>query len=98
MPRDREMPPVMESHTYGGVMRQCLVVTELDVTTVRLREGHFVCLALSRPDLETGMVMVMDRDEMEFMAQTMQNAMEDADLLDAGKAPTHTTGLVGTRH
>jgi hypothetical protein len=89
----------MESHTHEGVSKPCHVMTGVDVSTVELREGHFACLTLSRPDLPAGCVLIMDRDEMESTMGMLQRAMEDADLLDAGQAPIHTTGEVGrTKH
>lgn len=91
MGRPRELPPVMEALTHDQGMRRCMVCTSSAVQTISLPEGHFVSLVVNQPAAPGGAIIVMDRDEVEALILLLRNAMADADLLDAGKAPVHAS-------
>lgn len=85
------------SRTQEGDDRPCHTMTGVSVSTVEVPEGHFTCLTLSRPDLSFGALINMDHDEVAHVIMVLQNAVEDARLLDAGQPPVHTVGLGATR-
>lgn len=64
-------------------------MTECAIHTVELPEGHFAAIVLSHPERVRGTIAFLDRDEVEAHITLLRNAMEDAELLDAGKQPIH---------
>lgn len=91
MGRDRRVPDVMEAPSHKGEMKPCVMMTETAVSTIGLEEGHFACVVFSRPDLDNGAVVVLDRDEWESMKRLMDNAMEDAERADRGEPMIHAS-------
>jgi hypothetical protein len=91
MSRARTVPATMPAPAHGGVEKQCVVMIEAAIHTIELAEGHFAAIVLSRPSSDIAAIAILDRDEVEAHIQLLRNAMEDAELLDAGKAPIHTT-------
>lgn len=94
MARTRTVPSVMmaPSHSHPeGV--PCFVANESAIHTVALPEGHFAAIvtALEGPTGGTAIIAFLDRDEVEEHIRLLRNAMEDAELLDAGLPPIHAT-------
>lgn len=81
----------MDAPAHGGVTKRCVTMTECAIHTAELPEGHFACLVLSRPSSDVAAIAFMDRDEVEAHIVLLRNAIEDADRMDAGKAPIHAT-------
>lgn len=89
MSRPRTVHPYMMAPTHSGE-KKCITMTESAIATIDLGEdGHFAAITLSLPDLPIGAIAILDRDEVEAHIQFLRNAIEDAELLDAGKAPVH---------
>lgn len=91
MSRARELPPVFKSPTHTGGQKPCIVMTETFISTIELAEGHFACMTFSRPDLESGAVIVLDRDEVEAQIAILRNAMDDAERADRGEPMVHAS-------
>jgi hypothetical protein len=70
-------------------MKKCVVMTEAAIHTVELAEGHFAAMVFSRPQSEIAAMVILDPEEAEAQIQLLRNAIEDAERLEAGKAPIH---------
>jgi hypothetical protein len=75
---------VAPTHSVPGGL-PCKVMTETAIHTVTLPEGSFAAIVSSTKESEYGMITILDRDEVENHIRLLRNAMEDAELLDAGK-------------
>lgn len=82
--KPRTLDSIMHAPTHANGMKPCLVMTAAAVHTISLPEGSFAAMVHDRPDLETGYIVVMDRAETEALITLLQNAIDDADRLDAG--------------
>jgi hypothetical protein len=82
----------MSSAVHEGGEKPCYVMTGVMISTVGLAEGHFIGLTLSREDLNAGAVTIMDADEIDAIIAQLQNAKEDAGLLDMGAPPRNCIG------
>lgn len=91
MSRPRTVTPTMHAPCHNDIVRNCVVMTESAVHTIALPEGHFAAIVLSRPQSDVGAITILDRDEVEAHITLLRNAMDDAERLDAGKAPIHAT-------
>jgi len=89
MSRPRTAPASMVAPAHNGVLKTCVTMTEAAIHTAELPEGHFASLVLSRPNSEIAAIAFLDREEVEAHITLLRNAIEDADLLDAGKEPIH---------
>ncbi|MFL6864058.1 MAG: hypothetical protein ACJ8DZ_13775 [Allosphingosinicella sp.] len=89
MSRARTVPPVIEAPTHGGVIKPCIVMTESAIHTVTLDEGSFAAIVLSLPGSGSAVLAILDEDEVEAHIMFLRNAIADAKLIDAGKAPIH---------
>lgn len=85
----RSVPPVLDCPVHGGAVKPCMVATSNAVHTLDLPEGHFAALVLDAPNLGIGAVAIMERAEVEALILLLRNAVEDAELLDAGKPAKH---------
>lgn len=85
----RTVPPVIEAPTHGGAIKPCIVMTECAIHTITLAEGSFAAIVHSLPDREAAVIALLDRAEVEAHITLLRNAIEDAELLDAGKGPIH---------
>lgn len=88
MSRARSLPPIIMGLTHDGTMQPCLVMTDVAIHTVTLAEGHFAAIVTSDGKGRAS-VQILDRDDIEAQILLLRNAMEDAERLDAGKAPIH---------
>jgi uncharacterized small protein (DUF1192 family) len=89
MSRERTVPAVMEAPTHNGVMKRCVVMTETAIHTIALPEGHFTAMVFSRTESDVAAIVILDRDEAEAQIALLQNAIEDAERLDAGLSTKH---------
>jgi hypothetical protein len=89
MSKPRTAPPFMMAPTHGGQIKKCVTMTETAIHTIELEEGHFAALVLSHPSSPIAVIAILDREEIEAQIQLLRNAIDDADRLDAGKAPIH---------
>lgn len=89
MGRSRTVESIIIAPVHGGVMKPCLVMTESAVSTIELPEGHFTAIAISRPGMHSGAMVIIDHEEVEAMIQFLQNSIADAKRMDSGKAPIH---------
>jgi hypothetical protein len=92
MSRPRTVQPVIEAPTHGGTIKPCITMTEEAIHTVTLQEGSFAAIVFSLPGPKgPAVISFLDRDEVEIHITLLRNAMEDAERIDAGKAPIHAT-------
>jgi len=92
MGRARTVPPVMDAPGHNGVMRRCVVMTECAISTIKLPEGAFACIVASLPNPKRpASIMLLDRAEVEAHITLLRNAMDDANRIEAGLAPIHST-------
>jgi hypothetical protein len=90
--RTRTLPPFVEAPTHGGTLKPCIVMSEAAIHTVTLEEGNFAAVVLSLPGPKgPAAIAFLDRDEVEAHIVLLRNAIEDAERMDAGKAPMHAT-------
>lgn len=90
MSRARTVPPVMEAPTHGGLVKPCVVMTEVAFHTITLKEGSFAAVVHSLPGEDgPAVISILDRDDVEAWIVLLRNAMEDAERIDQGKAPIH---------
>lgn len=81
----RILPPVVDFPTHEDGRKRCLVMTSTAVHTATLASGKsFAALVINSPEQPCGAAVVMDRAETEAMIALLQNAIEDADRLNAG--------------
>ena len=82
----------MTAPAHNGEMRRCITMTETAIHTITLAEGSFACIVLSLPGSDKpAAIAVLDRDEVEAHITILRNAMDDAERMDAGKAPINFT-------
>jgi hypothetical protein len=91
MNRPRTVSATMDAPAHNGVVKRCVTMTEAAIHTVKLPEGHFAALVLSRPNSDMAAIAFMDREEVEAHITLLRNAMEDAERLDTGKEAIHAT-------
>ncbi|MYL98743.1 hypothetical protein GR702_13315 [Novosphingobium sp. FGD1] len=85
---DRVVPPLMHFPTHEEGLKRCLVMTSTAVHTATLPSGaSFAALVINAPQHPCGAAVLMDRAETEAMIALLQNALDDADRLNAGKRP-----------
>ncbi|GAA3708288.1 hypothetical protein GCM10022268_17030 [Sphingomonas cynarae] len=97
MSRARTVPALMITPTHSRPEGACSIpMTETAIHTRALPEGHFAAIVMSRPEsvgkLGLSVVAILDRDEVEEHIRLLRNAMEDAELLDAGLSTKHAQG------
>jgi hypothetical protein len=94
--RTRTTDATMEAPTHGGAFKDCVVMTECAVHTVTLPEGSFAAIVHSNPGPDgEAYLAVLDRSEVDDLITLLRNAIDDADLIDAGKPPVHMIGGQG---
>jgi hypothetical protein len=88
--RPRTLPPFIQAPTHGDVTKICRVMTECAIHTVTLPEGSFAVIVHSLPGHDgPAVVSFLDPDEVEAHITLLRNASDDAQRLDAGRAPIH---------
>lgn len=92
----RILPPFIAAPTHANGAKACRVMTATAVHTVSLPEGHFAAIVHDRDDDPEGVIVILDRSEAEPLVALLQNAITDAERLDAGQATLHAakTGTV----
>ncbi len=88
MSRARTVSRYMDAPGHLDVMRRCTVMTEVAIHTVTLEEGSFAAIVTNN-DIGMASIQILDRDDVEAQIRLMRNAIEDAERIDAGKAPIH---------
>lgn len=92
MSRERTLPSIMDAPSHNGIIRRCVVMTECAISTIKLPEGAFACIVASVPNANRpASIMLLDRDEVEAHIALLRNAMDDAERVDSGLAPMHST-------
>lgn len=89
MNRVRTLPAHTPVPAHDGRMTNGVTMTECAIHTVQLQEGHFTAIVHSRPGSDISAVAYLDEEEVEAHITLLRNSVEDARLLDAGKAPIH---------
>jgi hypothetical protein len=91
MSRARTLEATMKDvPCHGGVLKDCVVMTETAIHTIELPEGHFAAIVFSRGAASPiGAISILDEDEVEAHILLLRNAMEDAKRLDAGQETIH---------
>lgn len=89
MPRLRTVGEFIPAPTHSGGVCPARVMTESAISTITLPEGSFACFVQSLGHGKLACISILDRDEVEAHIQLLRNAMEDAERIDAGKAPIH---------
>lgn len=91
--RQRTTDATMEAPTHGGMFKECAVMTEVAVHTVTLPEGSFAAIVHSNPGPDgKAYIAFLDRSEIDDLITLLRNAIDDADLIDAGQPPVHMIG------
>jgi hypothetical protein len=81
---ERTLPPIMQFPTHEDGRKRCLVMTSTAVHTATLASGKsFAALVINAPQQPCGAAVLMDRAETEAMIALLQNAIDDADRLNA---------------
>jgi hypothetical protein len=84
----RDLPPIMSMPTHEEGMKDCAVGISTAVHSVQLPSGKaYATLVLNQPGFPIGYATFVDRQEGEAMIALLQNAMDDADRMNAGEAP-----------
>lgn len=91
MARARNVPPIVHAPCHKGAIKPCVTMTEVAIHTITLAEGSFAAIVASTPEGPTGSIQFLDRDEVEAHITLLRNAMEDAERLDQGLPPIHST-------
>lgn len=88
--RPRKTDRHMDAPTHTG-MKRCVVVSEVAVHTITLEDGgSFAALVHSNPGRGgEAYIAIMDRSDINETTTMLRNAIDDADLIDAGLPPIH---------
>lgn len=93
----KNLPPVMDSLTHDQGMKPCLVMTDTAVHTVKMSDGTaYACIVHNHAEAPAGAVLFMDRAEAELLISLLNNALDDADRINAGKQPYAREGGTGS--
>jgi hypothetical protein len=83
----------LPSHHYPRGTK-CVSMTATYVSSMQVQESWYASLTLSRGESAIGATVIMDRTEVENLIGLLRNAIDDADLLNAGQPPIHNVGAV----
>lgn len=87
---DRVLPPILELETHDQGMKNCAVMTSSAILNLQTPSGKwYAAIVMNQPTMPVGCVALLDGDEIDAHIALLRNAKEDADRLNAGKAPKH---------
>jgi hypothetical protein len=87
--RGRTVPPTIMAPIHDGSEKRSVVMTNSAIHTIRLAEGSFAAIVLSRPTSDVAAIAILDRAEVAAHIQLLRNAIDDADRLDRGEPTSH---------
>jgi hypothetical protein len=73
---------------------KCVSMTATYVSSMQVQENWYACLTLSRSESVVGATLILDRAEVGSLIGLLRNAIDDAELLNAGQPPIHSVGAV----
>lgn len=85
----KNLPLTMTVPTHDQGNKKCIVCTSVAIHTTTLGDESFASIALNQPEAPVGAVAFLDRAEVEAHIALLQNAIDDAGNLNAGRAVEH---------